>query len=313
MHNAVNGITIIFILISVGFVLYKIDWIKDESERFITKFTLKISVPCALFSTVVKHLKSGLEVVDKTNAIIPFISIIVTLILGIVLAKLLKADDAKKGLSISIFTFSNTIIIGLPVCTSVLGESSIPFVIIYYAANTILFWTVGASLIAADNKTGNKFNMAIILKNLLSPALLGFFGGALVVFSDITIPKPIDASIAMLGQLNTPLCMVVVGSTIAKLKIRELFTFDKAGLLAILGRIIIAPLIAMLILVVFKQKGIAAKVILLMSAMPAMNQSVLVAKNYGSDHVLASKILSASSLTMLVVLPLYSLLADILF
>ena len=41
-----------------------------------------------------------------------------------------------------------------------------------------------------------------------------------------------------------------------------------------------------------------------MAAMPAMNQSVLVAKNAGADDLLSARLLSASALIMLVTVPM---------
>ena len=72
----------------------------------------------------------------------------------------------------------------------------------------------------------------------------------------------------------------------------------------------LSPLIVLAVCLLTGLNGTPARVYLLMSAMPAMNQSVLVAKNSGADDLLAARLLSATALIMLVAVPLLVTLAN---
>ena len=309
MADTVNGIVSLFLMMAVGFALYKAGWIEEKGEALLVKLALKVAVPCALFCNAVTHLAKGLAVDDPLCFLMPVGTIALTLALGLVLVRVLQVPKRQRGVAASIFAVSNTIIIGLPVCTSIFGETGIPYVILYYAANTIIFWTVGASLVAADG--GEKFRLNWkSVRRVFSPALLGFLLGLAVVLSGITVPTAIYKAINTMGQSNTAICMILVGTCIGKLGFREMFRFGRAGILAMLGRTLIGPAIVLAACLLLGFQGIPARVYLVMAAMPAMSQSVPVAKNYGADDLLSARLLSASALMMLVTVPLLVLVAE---
>lgn len=73
------------------------------------------------------------------------------------------------------FFNSNTIFMGIPINLALFGEDSLPYVLIYYVANTMFFWTFGVYEISLDNKKLKaKNSIRKTLKNIFSPALLGF-------------------------------------------------------------------------------------------------------------------------------------------
>ena len=51
------------------------------------------------------------------------------------------------------FTCSNTIFIGLPINMAIFGSRAVPYVLIYYIANTTFFWTWGVYKISQDSQT----------------------------------------------------------------------------------------------------------------------------------------------------------------
>jgi predicted permease len=309
--DAINGAGSIFLMIAVGFFIYKIGWITKEGDTLLVNLALKISVPCSLFSNAVSYLGEGLADSSTLSFILPPVSILLSVFLAYELVRLFKVDKRKRGLVISVFSMSNTIIIGLPVCTAIFGSSGIPYVIIYYAANTIIFWTIGANLIAADG--GAKIELKpSILKRIFSPALISFFLGLGVVLLKLTVPAALMKAISSIGALNTPLCMIIVGTMAAKLGFREMFSLRKEGLIALSGRILLSPALLLAMALILGAGAYSSRVFLMMAAMPAMNQSVLVAKNSGADDALAAKLLSASALLMLVTVPLISWISGIL-
>ena len=309
MADTVNGIVSLFIMMAVGFALYKAGWIEEKGEALLVKLALKIGVPCALFCNAVTHLAKGLAVDDPLCFLLPAMTIGFTLALAVVLVRLLGVPKRQQGVASTIFAISNTIIIGLPVCTSIFGDAGIPYVILYYAANTIIFWTVGAALVAADG--GEKFRLNLkSLRRVFSPALVGFFLGAIVVVTKITVPTAIYKAVNTLGQTNTGICMILVGASIAKLGFREMFRFGRAGFFAMCGRAVVSPAIVLAACLLLGLEGTPARVYLVMAAMPAMNQSVLVAKNAGADDLLSARLLSASALIMLVTVPVLVMVAE---
>jgi len=66
------------------------------------------------------------------------------------LAIVFNVRKDRRGTFASMFSLSNTIFIGLPVNLMLFGDSSLSYALLYYIANTILFWTIGVYGIARD-------------------------------------------------------------------------------------------------------------------------------------------------------------------
>ena len=77
------------------------------------------------------------------GALLPLGSVTLTFALAIALAKLARVKRQHFGLFCASVANSNTIFIGIPVNLALFGEGSIPYVLLYYAASTVFFWTVG--------------------------------------------------------------------------------------------------------------------------------------------------------------------------
>lgn len=88
------------------------------------------------------------------------------------------------------FAFSNTIFIGLPVCQALFGDSSIPYALFYYMGNTTLVWTIGIYFVQKDNPEAEnqKFSLASTLKKILSPGIVSFAIGFLLVMLRVQLP-----------------------------------------------------------------------------------------------------------------------------
>ena len=95
MADTVNGIVSLFLMMAVGFGLYKAGWIEEKGEALLVKLALKIGVPCALFCNAVTHLAKGLAVDDPLCFLLPAITIGFTLALAVVLVidAVLDAQD----------------------------------------------------------------------------------------------------------------------------------------------------------------------------------------------------------------------------
>ena len=130
MADTVNGIVSLFLMMAVGFALYKAGWIDATGEALLVKLALKIAVPCALFTNAVAYLGDGLSVENPLCFLLPVLTIALSLALAITLVRLCRVEPNRRGLTASVFSMSNTNIIGLPVCTSIFGQAGIPFVIL---------------------------------------------------------------------------------------------------------------------------------------------------------------------------------------
>ena len=79
--------------------------------------------------------------------LLPALSMIITLLLGFIFAKLLKPEAKRRGGFIAMCAFSNSVFVGLPMNTGLFGDEAVPYVMCFYMMNTFFFWAIGSTMI----------------------------------------------------------------------------------------------------------------------------------------------------------------------
>lgn len=176
MLAGASSIFSILLIITVGFVLSRIGWIDSRTGDVFSKIVINISLPSLMIINISQSFSNEALSQYKYGLLICFICILISYFISYIIGKIAKIDKTKIGIFCALFTFSNTIFIGLPVNIAIYGEESIPFVLLYYFANTTLFWTLGVYNIK-KRKHGKDSQLLNIqsIKKIFSPPLLGFF------------------------------------------------------------------------------------------------------------------------------------------
>ena len=125
--------------------------------------------------------------------------------------------------------------VGVPLVQTMYGSNGIPYLLVYFFANCVFIWTVGIFNIQLDGaRRGMTEEPKIFsvrgLKMLLSPPLMGFLIGLIVVLLSIPVPKSIAQSTHTIGQLATPLALVFVGITVWQIGFEKLRKRPKGSL-----------------------------------------------------------------------------------
>ncbi|MDP4153067.1 MAG: AEC family transporter [Bacillota bacterium] len=310
--EAFGGVFSIILMVSLGVALYVKGWIKSDTEDFITKFVLKITIPLFMFVNGYHNVTAEFLESSWKQVLIAFASIIIAYLLGFGFSILFKIPKNERGICTMIFSLSNTLFVGLPVCTYYFGQEAIPSVIMYYMANTVMFWTVGTAMIAHDAGQITHFSLKT-LGSIFSPPVTGFVFGGVIAMAGITMPRFLEETLSSVGAMTTPLVTILTGFVIAKAGTKRMLSFTRTSVLGLFGRYIVSPLIMIGLLVMFAPTQLTAKTFVLQSAMPVMNQSLLSAAYYKANDTVVAQALATSVILMMVFTPAYVLIGNMLF
>jgi predicted permease len=211
------------------------------------------------------------------------------------------------------FFVSNSIFIGLPVNLALFGEQSVPYVLLYYIANTSLFWTIGAGGIRNDGASGNdKVSVIEVVKKIFSPPLLGFLFAIALILGDISLPHFILDTCKYLGSMTTPLSMLFIGIAIYGVKLSNI-KISKDMIAILIGRFVISPMIVMAIAHVMPLPLLMKKVFIIQAMLPVMTQTAIVAKSYHGDTEYAAIMTTVTTILAILVIPVYMLIFQYYF
>jgi predicted permease len=116
--QAVQAVAVILALILTGYFLSKRKVFTENTDKLLTSVLSYTLIPAMAFSNVTEYITLDLLQNAGTDLLIPFSALVTTFVLGQIIARLLKLPRSRRGVFCVAFGFSNSILIGLPITTS---------------------------------------------------------------------------------------------------------------------------------------------------------------------------------------------------
>lgn len=308
IFNAIQSVLTIFIMIAVGYILTAKGWFDDKTSRLFSKLVVSVSLPAFMVSNLTSTFTKEKLSQAGVGFLIPAISMLAGYLISILVSNIFKIRPERRGMFRVAFALSNTIFIGLPVNVALFGDTSVPYVLLYYVANTLIFWTIGVYGIRMDGGAakGGIFNLES-LKKIISPPLIAFAITVTLIMLNIKLPLSILDSCKYIGNLTTPLSMLFIGTILHTLKLKDI-KLDKEIVLILAARFIIAPLIIFSLFSFFSIPVLMKKVFIIEASMPVMTQAAIVAQAYNADYKYATILGTLSTAASLIFIPIYMIL-----
>ena len=307
MLHGLEGIFEVLFIIAIGVVLSKKGWFGSNMSAVFSKLVMKISLPLYMLCQMEKDFTHDSLIRIAPDLILPFASIFLAYIVGRIAAKVLHIRRERQGVFVTCFFIANTIFIGLPVNLALFGTQSVPSVMLYYMANTTMFWTLGIYHIVNDSQ-GGKGNMPLFsaqtIKKVFSPPLMGFLIGLALVLANIKLPDFLLTSFQYVGNMATPLSLLVIGIEMAGISFSDIH-WDRDVVGALIGRFLVCPACVLALLPFIPVTPMSSQVFTMQASMPAMTQMTVVAKSIGADVRYSTQVTFITVVMGIVVIPLY--------
>lgn len=299
--NVTNTIFTMLILGVLGFTLKKTRVTDKRTDKFISVLLVNICTPAMMIHITLTDFSLSFFKSSYLSILLAILSMILVNIIAWGVSRALSLKGVEQGAFISMATFSNTIFVGLPLVTGIFGDSSIPYLMLYYIANTLTFWTIGIYQIVRS--TGSAFSSKNILK-ILNPPILGFVAGIALLYYNISIPVYALKSVEYLRVLLTPLSLLFMGSVIGDLSLKNAGS-PVASVLVLLMRYALSPVICLILLKAFQMPTDLIKVFVVCAGLPVMQNISLAVGRYGGDPSYSSFMTALSSAVFIFIIPFF--------
>ena len=305
--RSVESVLSLVLIMGLGWWLAGQSWFGQKGGSLFSRFAVQICGPaymCYNIQTTCETPEDLLRIVAGLPA--PLVAILLGGLLGVALIWILKVKKGRKGVFFNAVTFCNTVLVGFPIILALFGDEAAPDAMVYYMANSLLFWTVGVYTLRADSGETPPFFSRENLKKLVSPPLVGLVTGSVLVLMDIHLPYFLLDSMLRVGQCMTPMAMLFIGCILRATDLRSIWRSREIW--AVIGvRLLLSPLMMYLLLLVFPLPLQMRRVFFVMSTMPAMTLLGIMAKESGSDAYFASAAVASTTLVCMAALPLFAI------
>lgn len=259
----------IFGLIALGYLAVRFALFPADGIKSLIAFVNNFATPCLLFYSIGT---SDFRAAFNIGIIGPFyIGAFVCFALGIILAR--KAFGNRPGESVSVGfagTFTNTVLVGLPVMARAYGEGALPVTLSIIGLHGAILLTLGMVTMELTRRDGQPLASTLVLagKRVFSnPLIWGISAGILASLVNLQLPEPALAFFQMMGQAVVPAALFGIGGALNEFKLSENW---KQALVASLIKLILHPFIAYALMIwVLHVPMEIARYGILLSAMPA--------------------------------------------
>ena len=238
MFVILSKIAIIFAMVGVGFIANKARALPDESNGYLISLLMNITAPCMLLTSITGKqltpdtLSSTLEVLAGT---IIFFLVGMAVSYGIV--KVLRISSADQGVYMSILTTVNTGFMGFPITKAAFGNEALYFMVVSNIVLNIYLYSLGILQINMGEKRQFK-GLKKALKPMLNMCSLAAVLGIIMLFSGFKIPSFFNELLTGIGDITTPLSMIVVGVQLGSSNILKIIKNPKLIVISLINLIL---------------------------------------------------------------------------
>ena len=287
----------IFIIMIVGVICCKMGIIDDYTKQRLSRLSTLVVNPILIFTSFQMEYDS--ELLKKMGFL--FVLAVISYLISIMIGHFLLHEREGYDLSIEKFavTYDNCGFIGVPLGYALFGNIGVIYATVFVAVFHIFCWTHGIMLL---DKGGFQ------LKKLINPCLIAVIAGMVFFIFQIRLPESIDFAMGAIGDMNTPLAMLLSGAIMTQLNFKEVLTKRRLFFVALLRLIVSAGLFCLVLrfLPIDDQMRTVAAVT---AACPAGAMTITMAITYERDDHYATELFTVTTLLSILTMPLCMLIA----
>ena len=295
----------LFLVLFAGIYARKINILDAASTKRLSALLLNVTQPLMIITSFqmefdAAKLRNGAGLFLTSAAVH-----IITAALAVLFFMPVKDFEQRKVYRMCA-VFANIGFLGFPVL-SVVFEDGIFYGAFYTMFFNIFVWTYGVYLISkkkpADGEPHNSKLQFPLKKILLNAGMLSSVAGIILFALRISIPPVLLDSMRLVGDMTFPLAMIIIGSFVCEINLREVFT-NRSNYYFMLVKLFALPVIFLAAGMLLGLPRLFIYMAALMSAMPSAAMAAMFAETYGSDAKSATANIGLSTLFSIVTIPL---------
>jgi hypothetical protein len=210
----------LFALAALGYALGRRPrW--QSASASLTTFVFRLALPASLFILLAD--RSQLPPVDPRLLIAFFGGCGIVFVVGRLVGHVLGLDGVEQSVLALGGIFSNNLLLGLPLATTLLGTRAVPTVALVLVFNSLTLWTLVTVSVEWARKGSLSVNgfTATLRAVVANPIIIGILGGTAYSFTGRPLPDALDSPLRMLATTAGPLALVALGMGLAAYPVHD--------------------------------------------------------------------------------------------
>ncbi|MFP4978328.1 AEC family transporter [Paenibacillus sp. CN-4] len=285
---------VLFGLIAVGYLANRTGVMDGDSNKKISRLLVNVTIPALILSSAAGH-----EMEDKTKVLVVLgaaaAMFVVTPLISLVIVRKLKLDNTYELM----LNYSNLGFMGIPIISGIYGSGSVFYVSLFMMVFNISLFSHGVYILQRGREGGGD-----TLKNMLNPGIVSSLAAVAVFLFEVPIPAPLLDLLNAVGGITSPLAMIVIGSTMAAVKLSDVIR-DKMICFYTILKIAIYPALIWFLFHFFIQDPMVLGIAVVLSGLPTAGNVSMVCSEYNGNLQLVTKGTFLTTLCSVLTIPVW--------
>ena len=294
----------IFLLVGIGYFVYKIRLIPYDALTTLNAFVLNVAVPCMILQSMQRN-----ELNDKifndivwSLAAFAIVTIVIAVIATLVINRIKSIPEEDKGIYSVQLAFTNCGFMGYPLTTVMFGQYGLFLAIIMNIIFTTFMYSIGVVMLL--HKKGEKLFTMKLMVRMLSVPFLASIAGLLIFITGFHFPTFIDDTLTLMAATVSPVAMFIVGINLSNSKLKEIFTPRNLILCAV--SLIVVPFFTLGVDMLLPISNFAMVIHVFLMAMPSAAITTVLCNRYNKNAKLAAEGVASTTFFSLGTLALWT-------
>ena len=296
---------VLFGVVIIGFVCSKLNIMNDAFNRSLSVLIINVTAPCIILSSVMG------DTLPERSEIVPVFllgtaTLFMLLIFGYIGAKLLRTGD-MEGIYRFMFAFGNINFIGIPVATSLFGQYAMFYIAVLTIPFNLLIFLLGQIFIRSCSPQARGNKISFNWRMILSPALTSTYIVIALVAFQVKTPYIIGTAFSLVGNMTIPASLLVIGATLANIKVLEMFGNWRIYVMCAL-KLLGIPVLIFIIYSLSPFDHRYTDVLVILAAMPVASYGTMICLKENIDPKIMAQGTFMSTLLSIISIPVLALI-----
>lgn len=291
---------VLFIYMMLGFFLARKGVLDERAGKTFSWMVVNVANPALIIlPTINKETTLSPEQIWEALklAVIMYVALIV---IAKVITMFMRTS-MEKNLYQMMMIFNNIAFMGFPIVAAAYGPDALLYSALFTLPFCLLIYTYGIVLITANGEKQEKLK----LRSIFNIGVIAVIFALAMLFIKPDMPEFVITATKGVSNLTGPLSMMVIGISLAGMKLKDVFC-DKTLWLFSFVKLLVIPIIGTLIVIQLLDNDLLCHVCMVMLGTPVASMVVMLAQTYDADSELMSRGVALTTILSVITIPMVS-------
>lgn len=302
---ALNAVLPMFIMIISGYVVRRLNIIKESFLSPLNKLVFNAFFPVMMFYNI--YSSDFGNSFSGSLLIYAVVAVLVIYFLSFGVTMIVEKSNYSRGAMIQAIYRSNFVLMGLPTVANIFGKDKLGMTAVLVTVIVPLYNVL--AVITLEIFRGNSVKPIKILKGIAkNPLIIGSVIGVLAVLLRIKLPYALETAVSDIGSAATPIALIALGASFSFVSIKRC---KRNLIICVVSRLIVVPSLCLSVAILLGFRGIELVSLVGIFCSPCAISSFTMSQQMESDYELSGNTIVFTSLfasmTMFLWLYMFSL------